>query len=567
VRNHRCSMRTIVLATAIVLVSPCLAIPPEEAAGREGPPSAPVASVPAAPVNEGVPILVAGREVVRLRAALGPFSAYDRAATATERIHGLVGAAVFDPGKIRAFEADGLMRVASGDQVLFTVLPEDLIDDGRAATLESANRIAAALRDAIVVDRAARNPKRLAISAALVVFVLLLVVVLFRLQAKAGRWARARVLLAKGSVLRGVHVRGLELISGDTLVTVAQKTVGFLQFILLLVVAYVAVSIVLSFFPWTLPYARASFGFVRAALWNTLHAVFGYIPNLFMIALIIAVIRYINRFVGFLFDAVGRGILVIPGLHPELAAPTSQISRWLVWILGLVVIFPYLPGSDSPAFQGIGVFVGLLISLGSSGAIGNFVAGIVLTYSRSFSVGDRVKIADTVGEVVAQGLLSTKVVTIKNEEVTIPNTAILSNHIVNYTELAEEKGLILHTTVTIGYDASWRTVHELLIAAARATEGVLAEPSPFVFQSSLDDFYVSYQINAYTRTPQSMVKIYSELHQNIQDQFNAAGVEIMSPHYAGLRDGNTVAIPSDKRAASYRPPSFRVSRTDGNDET
>jgi small-conductance mechanosensitive channel len=226
------------------------------------------------------------------------------------------------------------------------------------------------------------------------------------------------------------------------------------------------------------------------------------------------------------------------------------------------VIFPYLPGSGTPAFQGVGVFVGLMISLGSAGAIGNLVSGIVLTYTRSFSVGDRVRIADTTGDVVGHGLLSTKIVTIKNEEITIPNGAILGNHIVNYTELAEGQGLILHTGVTIGYDVPWRTVHELLIDAARATAGVLSEPEPFVLQTGLDDFYVRYEINAYTREPRRMATIYSELHQSIQDRFFAAGVEIMSPHYSSLRDGNAVAIPPDRRPARYVPPAFRVRRLD-----
>jgi small-conductance mechanosensitive channel len=262
--------------------------------------------------------------------------------------------------------------------------------------------------------------------------------------------------------------------------------------------------------------------------------------------------------VDFLFSSVERGIPVIPGLVPELAAPTRQLARWLSYILALIVIFPYLPGSGSPAFQGVGIFVGLMVSLGSSGPIGNIVSGIVLTYSRSFTVGDRVRIADTTGDIISAGLVSTKVLTIKNEEVTIPNSTILGNHIVNYTKRASQQGLILHTGVTIGYDAPWRTVHKLLTEAALATDGVLHEPLPFVLQTSLDDSYVAYEINAYTRDAGRMVVIYSDLRQNIQDIFNAAGVEIMSPHYAALRDGNTVTTPPDDRPAGYVPGSFRL---------
>ncbi len=517
--------------------------------------------------HDGVPVLVAGQEIYRMRAALGPFSVEERAATAARRIKRLVAAPSFDPAMLAVQEQDGLTRIAYGNEVLFTVLHEDLSDLEREAGHPAADDIAERLRTAIRIDRVARTPRRLAISFALTLLVFGVAVLLFRLLSKMARRARAYIAAAKDTRLHGVQIRGLELISGDTMVTIVQRAASLIQAAIVIFLVYVAASVVLSLFPWTAPYVRSSVGFVLKAVWDVVGAIFGSIPNLFMIGLLLFVIRYITRFVNFLFDAIGRGVLVLPGFHPELAAPTNQIVRWLVWALGLVVIFPYLPGSGSPAFQGVSVFIGLLVSFGSSGAIGNVVSGLVLTFSRSFALGDRVKIGDTVGDVVSHTLLSTKLITIKNEEVTIPNSLILNNHIINYSELSAEKGLILHTTVTIGYDVPWRQVHELLIAAARASDGIIATPEPFVFQTSLDDFYVSYQINAHTKEPQRMAAIYSDLHQNIQDRFFDAGVEIMSPHYGSLRDGNEVAIPPDKRPASYRAPSFRVRRTDGGGET
>jgi small-conductance mechanosensitive channel len=169
-----------------------------------------------------------------------------------------------------------------------------------------------------------------------------------------------------------------------------------------------------------------------------------------------------------------------------------------------------------------------------------------------------VKIGDAVGDVLERTLLVTRLRTIKNVDITIPNGAVLAGQIINYSAQSDTGGLILHSTVTIGYDAPWRRVHELLIAAARATPNVLAEPAPFVLQTSLDDFYVSYQINAYTDRPGSMAQTYSELHQHIQDQFNQSGIEIMSPHYRALRDGNQVTIPPENLAADYQAPAFRV---------
>ena len=177
---------------------------------------------------------------------------------------------------------------------------------------------------------------------------------------------------------------------------------------------------------------------------------------------------------------------------------------------------------------------------------------------RSFTIGDRVKIGDVTGDVIEKTMLVTRVRTTKNEIISIPNSTILTSHIINFSSDAPDKGLILHTPVTIGYDAPWRQVHQLLIGAALATEFIEKEPKPFVLQTSLDDFYVSYQINAYTRAPNRQAATYSLLHQNIQDKFNEAGVEIMSPHYRAQRDGNQTTVPADYLPAGYQAPHFRV---------
>ena len=191
------------------------------------------------------------------------------------------------------------------------------------------------------------------------------------------------------------------------------------------------------------------------------------------------------------------------------------------------------------------MFLGILFSLGSSSAIANAVAGLVITYMRPFRLGDRVKIGEVTGQVIEKTLLVTRVRTTKNEDITVPNASILSGHTINYTSSSKELGLVLHTSVTIGYDVPWRQVHELLIEAAVATNGVNISKEPFVLQTSLDDWYVAYQLNAYTDTPEFMPRIYSELHANIQDKFNEAGVEIMSPHYRAVRDGNAITIPKE----------------------
>jgi small-conductance mechanosensitive channel len=260
----------------------------------------------------------------------------------------------------------------------------------------------------------------------------------------------------------------------------------------------------------------------------------------------------------FLAQAIEREDLSIKGMHPEMATPTFQLARIMVILFALIVAFPYLPGGKSDAFKGVSIFVGLLLSLGSSSAVSNVLAGLVLTYMRPFRAGDRVKIADTVGDVLEKTLLVTRLHTIKNVEVVIPNSSILSNQILNYSALSRTRGLILNTTVTIGYDAPWRTVHELLTRAALATNGILADPPPFVLETSLNDFHISYELNAYTDRANEFQNIYSHLHEAIQDSFNEAGIEIMSPAFHALRDGNTVAIPQAHRLPDYEAPSFRV---------
>jgi small-conductance mechanosensitive channel len=211
--------------------------------------------------------------------------------------------------------------------------------------------------------------------------------------------------------------------------------------------------------------------------------------------------------------------------------------------------------------------VGVLFSLGSQSAVSNMIAGFALTYRRAFKIGDRVKIADFTGDVIETRLQVTILRTIKNEEIVVPNAMIMNGHVINYSAEAKERGLILHTTVTIGYDAPWRRVHELLLQAAETTEGVLREPAPFILQKSLDDFYVTYELNAYTDQSHGMTQIYSLLHQNIQDSFNKGGVEIMSPHYAQLRDGNKVTIPASYLPQDYVPGGLRIQRTDTQKET
>jgi len=379
-----------------------------------------------------------------------------------------------------------------------------------------------------------------------------------RLQSQIHGW--------RGTNIRGLRIKNYEILSAERMVEVLASILRGARIVAVILLLYFYVPLVFSFFPWTRDLGTTVLGYVVHPLWNIAKGLVGYVPSAFAIAAIVVVTHYLLRLIHLLFRALENGNIQFEGFHKDWAEPTYKIVRFLVLAFALVLIFPYLPGSGSDAFKGVSVFFGLLLSLGSSSAISNAISGIVITYMRPFQTGDRVKIADTTGDVVQRTLLVTRIRTIKNVQITVPNAMVLSSHIVNYSAAASEGGLILHTSVTIGYDAPWRRVHELLIEAAGATDDILEDPKPFVLQTALDDFYVRYELNAYTGNPPAMARIYSDLHRNIQDAFNAAGVEIMSPHYGALRDGNHTTIPETHLPQGYKPPAFRVTRA-GDGET
>jgi small-conductance mechanosensitive channel len=406
-----------------------------------------------------------------------------------------------------------------------------------------------------------------AYSNSIVVFVLNLLMVAaatwllaFALR-RVKRWWMRLLELAKtdwSERIRPLKFQKLVLLSTPRIARLAQTLIRYSRYVVILLLLLVYLSVVFSIFPQTRGVVTSLLDILLGALGDGWEAFISYLPKLLNLAIVILITYYALKLIHFFFGAIAKGTISFRNFYPEWAEPTYQIVRVLVIALAIVAAFPYIPGSDSPAFQGITIFMGALFSLGSTSVVANIVAGLVLTYTRAFKIGDRVQIADTIGDVTERTLLVTRVRTIKNVDITIPNSMVLSSHIINYSALSLEKRLILPATVTIGYDSPWRDVHTALIRAAQSTPGILPEPKPFVLQTSLDDFYVSYELNAYTDQPNQMAVIYSDLHQNIQDSFNEAGIEIMSPHYSALRDGNRTTVPEDYLPKKYRPPSFRV---------
>ena len=312
-----------------------------------------------------------------------------------------------------------------------------------------------------------------------------------------------------------------------------------------------------SFLPWTQGIVDIFYGYIATPVKFLAHGLINFIPDLFFIFIILFIARYFVRVLRDMAEDIETEKLVLKGFPKDWAQPTVKLFSIIVYAFAVVMVFPHLPGSDSPAFKGVSLFLGVLFSLGSTSAIANIVAGIVITYMRPFQIGDRVKIMETVGDVVDKTLLVTKIKTMKNEDVTIPNALIINNHLINYTANAKEEGLILHTSITIGYDVEYENVEKLLIKAAKQAMLIQRDPKPFVLQKSLEDNYVSYELNVYTKQAGKMALIYSDLNRKILDVFNEAGVEILSPKYVASRDGNMSTVPSQK-GVDLRSPVEKV---------
>lgn len=509
-----------------------------------------------APAKRGAPVVFFGDTLFFVHARLGPFAPQDRAKAIADRMTQLSNNPLAKIDSLLLSEGETTTDILSGDAVLMTVTAADVAAGStRQQTAQAyAQKLFAALKE----KNARTSFKSIALGVLFTLLATVVAVFIFKLLNKFFPRVYDKLNAWRGTRISSFKIQKLEVLSANRITDILLGLARWLRFAAVLLLLYFYLPLVFSFFPWTRGLAGTLFGYLFSPLQAIGRAFLSYLPNIFFIAVIVFVTRYVLKFIQWLFKEIGKGTITITGFYKDWAEPTYKIVRFLVTSFALIVIFPYLPGSGSPAFQGVSVFLGILFSLGSASAIANVVSGVVLTYMRAFNLGDRVKIADTTGDVIEKTLLVTRVRTIKNVDITIPNAMVLGSHIINFSSSAKNRGLILHTGVTIGYDVPWKKVHERLIAAARATPNILPEPAPFVLQTSLDDFYVSYELNAYTDQPNIMARIYSELHQNIQNKFNEAGVEIMSPHYSAVRDGNQTTIPENHLPQSYTAPAFRI---------
>ena len=379
----------------------------------------------------------------------------------------------------------------------------------------------------------------------------ILLLSLFALN-RSFKWAVNR-LDAWREAQSGVQLQRQVLISSQRVRQFAVLGLRVARFAATIVLFYFYVPLVLSFIPTTRPLVGRVMPLVLDPARDIGLAFLAYLPRLAGLILIIIAVRYLLRFLGLFMAAVGKGEMTIPGFDAEWADQTARLLKIIVVFGTLMVVYPFLPGAGSEVFRGFSLFAGALFTLGASSSVGNVISGVILTYTRSFRIGDRIEIGDTRGDVISRGLFVTRLRTIFNEEITYPNAIMLGRHVTNYSSASKNGGLALRVTAGIGYDVDWRQVHELMKSAAQATDHILDQPEPAVLQTSLNDFAVEYQLVAWTDDPKRMMRTQSGLRQNVLDQFNEAGVEIMTPNVNAVRNSVEPAIPESFVAEPTSP--------------
>ncbi len=526
-----------------------------------------IAQNPTQPENkiDGFPVMLDGKTLFFIRRGVSSFSAEERANAITRRIERIAqnDSIPVENLTIKQIPDDNSLYLSVDQEVILTVTERDA-KAYRSTPEVLAQQALQKIQVAIAQYRQDRKPEQLLkniIYTVIASFAFLIIsFAVIKISGKLFPFIRRLI----ESLTPGIQIGNVEIISSSNISFFWLRVLRIIRFFVLFLLLFNYATFVLRLFPWTRVFGESILGYFSQSLELVLSSIGKYLPNAFIIAIIIFITYYLIGLIKPFFTAIERGNLVIPGFYTDWAKPTYNILLVIIIAIAAIVAFPYLPGFDSPAFRGVSVFLGLLLSLGSTSAIANVIGGIILIYTRAFRIGDHIQVGDVIGDLIEKNFLVIRICTPTNKIITIPNSSLLSSNVINFSISSRElnRNLIIQTTITLGYDLPWRKAHKTLIEAALETEHILKEPAPFVLQTSLDNFYISYQLNAYTNQPNLMVIIYSELHQNIQDKCNEAGIEILSPSYTSLRDGNTTTIPENYLPSDYVAPPFRVQSSD-----
>ncbi len=523
----------------------------------QGPPAAPASTQ--APAEEAgtssAPVVVDGIELFHLAGAR-LYPAEERARAVAGRIEALAANSSFDPASLTTQETAGVTAVLAGGRIVFRLLDADAELEGISRTL-LAEIVVSRIREAIVRHRMDRRPQKLLVDGAVAFgWAVALALALWGTHRLMTR-LRLGIERRYGTRVRDVRIQSFSLLRADQLWRLLAGLLRGAWVVGAVVGLLVYLRFALERFPWTrgpgLTLAEAEMRPLQVLGAGLLDAV----PSLIFLAVLAVVTRFLLKLVRLFFEGIGEGRVVFSGFDADWAQPTYRLVRFGIIVLAAVVAYPYIPGSSSDAFKGVSLLLGIVFSLGSSSITGNTLAGITMTYRRAFREGDLVKIGEHVGEVQKIRTLVTHLRTLKNEEVTVPNSVILGTHVLNYSAMAASDGLILHTAVGIGYETPWRQVEAMLLEAAGRVRvpGLKQTPPPFVLQQALGDFYVTYELNVYCDQPKYMLDLFSALHQNVQDVFNHYGVQIMTPAYMMDPARPKVVPPAEWYAApAARPP-------------
>ncbi len=495
-----------------------------------------IAQNPTQPENkiDGFPVMLDGKTLFFIRRGVSSFSAEERANTITRRIERIAqnDSIPIENLTIEQIPDDNSLYLSIDQEVILTVTERDA-KAYRSTPEVLAQQALQKIQVAIAQYRQDRKPEQLLkniIYTVIATFAFLIIsFAVIKISGKLFPFIRRLI----ESLTPGIQIGNIEIVSSSKISFFWLRVLRMIRLFILFLLTFNYATFVLRLFPWTRVFGESILGYFSRSLELVLSSIGKYLPNAFIIAIIIFVTYYLIRLIKPFFTAIERGNLVIPGFYTDWAKPTYNLLLVIIIALAAIVAFPYLPGFDSPAFRGVSVFLGLLLSLGSTSAIANVIGGIILIYTRAFRIGDHIQVGDVIGDLIEKNFLVIRICTPTNKIITIPNSSLLSSNVINFSISSRElnRNLIIQTTITLGYDLPWRKAHKTLIEAALETDHILKEPAPFVLQTSLDNFYISYQLNAYTNQPNLMVIIYSELHQNIQDKCNEAGIEILSPSY------------------------------------
>lgn len=485
----------------------------------------------ASPPTGSAPLNFWNRQITVFRSYRKQSTPAERATNARERLESLP--AVASEWRVVATEATigeyNAVIVSVNDQYVFSILGGDVDSDSNETPQIVADRAIAQLRLALEARAQQRNVGLLVRGIGFSLVATLILVLALWVVVSAAKRVKARVEQTTEARARKIGLAGFDFQPiGQSLGRALAKLTAWAAAIVLV---YLWLTYVLLRFPYTQPWGQQLGTFLVSLIATLGIGILNSIPGVFTVIVIFLLTRIFVQLLAGFFRQVERGEIALPWLHPDTARATRYLVVLIVWIFAITVAYPYIPGSNTDAFKGVTVLVGVMISLGSAGLVNQIMSGLVVVYSRALKPSDFVQVADDFGIVTDVGMLSTKIVTRKKELITIPHAVLVAAKTVNYSRHAAEGEAKVGTTVTIGYDAPWRQVHALLLQAADYTTGVRKEPAPRVWQKALANFYVEYELVVSLDHPDERVPILSELHMHIQDAFNDAGVQIMSPAF------------------------------------